>query len=127
EAHTPSDLFLFLPGLHIAFMGDLLFVQNQPWLGDGDPDKWKTYLDSVAILKPEILVPGHGPIGNLSNIDTMKLYFQNVKDAATNYYKEGKLPKDDAKLKSPAPYDGWFLSDFYKPNVISEYDRIYKN
>lgn len=124
--HTESDLFLFLPKLHIAFLGDLLFIQNQPWLGDGNADKWKIYLDRIALLKPKIVVPGHGPVGNVSQLDTMKLYFQNVKDAAASYYKNGKQPKDDANLQSPEPYNGWFLSNFYKPNVISEYGRLYK-
>jgi cyclase len=43
EGHTESDLFLYLPEEQIAFMGDLLFVQNQPWLGDGDPVKWERF------------------------------------------------------------------------------------
>jgi len=126
EGHTESDLFLYLPDEHIAFLGDLLFVQNQPWLGDGDPVKWETYLDSIAHLNVKILVPGHGPVGTLPNIDTMKLYFKNVNDAAIAYHKKGALPENDVALKSPPPFDNWFLSSFYKPNVISEYNRMYK-
>ena len=126
EGHTESDLFLYLPDEHIAFLGDLLFVQNQPWLGDGDPVKWETYLDSIAHLNVKILVPGHGPVGTLSNIDTMKLYFKTVNNAAIAYYKKGILPEKDLTLKSPPPFDNWFLSSFYKPNVISEYNRLYK-
>lgn len=124
--HTESDLFLFLPGEQIAFLGDLLFVQNQPWLGDGDPDKWKTYLDSIVHLNVKILVPGHGPVGTIANIDSMKLYFGNVNNTAIVYHEKGKLPEDDATLKSPPPFDNWFLSNFYKPNVISAYHRLYK-
>lgn len=126
EGHTQSDLFLYLPDEQISFLGDLLFVQNQPWLGDGDPDKWKTYLDSIAHLNIKILVPGHGPVGNISNIDTMKLYFESVNNAAKAYHKKGILPENDLTLKSPPPFDNWFLSNFYKPNVISEYNRLYK-
>jgi cyclase len=124
--HTESDLFLYLPTEQIAFLGDLLFVQNQPWLGDGDPNKWKTYLDSIARLNIKLLVPGHGPVGTISNLDTMKLYFETVNKAAMAYYKKGTLPENDSTLKSPPPFDNWFLSSFYKPNVISEYSRMYK-
>jgi cyclase len=125
-AHTESDLFLYFPDKKIAFLGDLLFVQNQPWLGDGNPDKWKTYLDSVAQLDLKILIPGHGPVGTISDIDSMKSYFQNVDDAAAVYYKKGTLPDKDSTLKSSPPYSNWFLSNFYRPNVISEYYRLYK-
>ncbi len=79
EGHTESDLFLYLPNEQIAFLGDLLFVQNQPWLGDGDPDKWKIYLDSIAQLNIKIFVPGHGPVATAASIKMMKLYFENVK------------------------------------------------
>jgi len=125
KGHTESDLFLYLPTEQIAFLGDLLFVQNQPWLGDGDLNKWKTYLDSIAHLDVKVLIPGHGPVGVISNLDTMKLYFESVNNAAIAYYKKGTLPANDSTLKSPPPFDNWFLSNFYKPNVISEYNRMY--
>ncbi len=126
EGHTESDAFMFLPKEKIAFLGDLLFVQNQPWLGDGDPVKWSAYLDSIAILKPEKLVPGHGPVGNILNLDSMKIYFGLVKDAAIACKQRGILPSNDAAPKCPSPYNGWFLSSFYNENVKSEYDRLYK-
>ncbi|MFI5153596.1 MAG: MBL fold metallo-hydrolase [Chitinophagales bacterium] len=126
EGHTESDAFLFLPNDKIAFLGDLLFVQNQPWLGDGDPVKWASYLDSIASLKPEKLVPGHGPVGNISNLDSMKIYFEVVKNAAIACKQRGILPSNDSTLKCPSPYNGWFLSSFYIENVKSEYDRMYK-
>ncbi len=126
KGHTESDLFLFLPEEQIAFLGDLLFIQNQPWLGDGNPTYWNAYLDRVALLNIKVWVPGHGPVGSVTDIDAMKLYFASVYNSATAYYKNGMLPQDDATLKSPPPFDSWFLSNFYKPNVISEYNRWYK-
>jgi cyclase len=126
EAHTESDLFLYLPDEQIAFMGDLLFIQNQPWIRSGDPEKWKTYLDSVGHLNINVMVPGHGPVGTGADIAPMKLYFDNVKNAAITCFKKGILPENDLMLKSPSSFDNWFLSNFYKPNVISEYNRLYK-
>ncbi|MEO6190141.1 MAG: MBL fold metallo-hydrolase [Saprospiraceae bacterium] len=126
EGHTESDLFLYLPGEQIAFLGDLLFVQNQPWLGDGDPDKLKVYLDSIAMLNIKTYVPGHGPVGTVTDIEQMKLYIQSVNETATTYYKSGTTPQKDTTLKSPPPFDTWFLSNFYKPNVISAYKRMSK-
>jgi cyclase len=126
EGHTASDLFLYLPGENIAFLGDLLFVQNHPWLGDGDPDNWKKYLDSIAHLNVNILVPGHGPTGNISAIDTMKSYFARVNNTALSYHNRGILPENDLSLKSPPEFANWFLSNFYKPNVITQYNRLYK-
>jgi glyoxylase-like metal-dependent hydrolase (beta-lactamase superfamily II) len=126
EGHTESDAFLFLPAERIAFMGDLLFIQNQPWLGDGNPELWANYLDSVKRLNPSILIPGHGPAGTIRSLDTMKLYFEEVNRRAREYIGKGIIPAKDSTLRSPAPYDQWFLSNFYRPNVQSEYERISK-
>ena len=126
EGHTESDLFLYLPNEHIAFLGDLLFIKNQPWVGDGDVDKWKLYLDSIAKLNLEIVVPGHGPVGKPSDIAFMKLYFQNIDDVAREYQRKRINPRDDTTLTPPKPFSDWFLSNFYKPNVISEYNRLDK-
>jgi glyoxylase-like metal-dependent hydrolase (beta-lactamase superfamily II) len=125
KAHTESDLFLLVPEERIAFLGDLLFVENQPWLGDGDPVKWAAYLDRIARLFIKTLVPGHGPVGNRSNLNAMKSYFDRVRRDAMSYHEKGKLPEKDVNLKSPPPFEGWFLSRFYRPNVIWEYHHLY--
>ncbi|HNQ00599.1 MAG TPA: MBL fold metallo-hydrolase, partial [Bacteroidia bacterium] len=126
-AHTLSDLFLYLPSQRIAFPGDILFIKNQPWLGDGDPVKWQSYLKAIAKLNPQVLVPGHGPVGSLQDIDQMESNFKSVKDTAFAYYKRKLNPENEKTIASPAPYNNWFLSNFFKPNVISEFHRFYKN
>lgn len=123
--HTESDLFLYLPDAQIAFLGDLLFIQNQPWLGDGNCDHWKSYLDRIARLPLQKLVPGHGPVGTIADITPMKAYMDAVQVAAAAYFKNGTLPENDEALTSPAPYDNWFLSRFFRPNVINMYEDTY--
>jgi cyclase len=126
EGHTESDLFLYLPDEQIAFMGDLLFIKNQPWIGDGDVEKWKAYLTKISMLGLITLVPGHGPVGTTNDIDTMEAYFQNVEETARQYHSKGISPAELESIASPPPYDAWFLSSFYGPNVISDYNRLYK-
>jgi glyoxylase-like metal-dependent hydrolase (beta-lactamase superfamily II) len=126
EGHTESDAFLWLPREKIAFLGDLLFVQNQPWIGDGNMDHWSAYLDSIARLTPKKLVPGHGPVGTVADIDSMKSYFSSVRNRANDYFKNRIDPGADSTLKSPAPFDEWLLSAFYKANVHTEYKRMSK-
>lgn len=124
--HTPSDLILYLPQQKIVFAGDLLFINNQPWLGDGNPDQWSKYLDQIALLHPKTVVPGHGPLGTTNDFNAMKEYFKTVKDTATAYHQRNMNPENEKKISSPAPYNGWFLSNFFRPNVIGEYQRLFK-
>ncbi|MFI5152983.1 MAG: MBL fold metallo-hydrolase [Chitinophagales bacterium] len=126
EGHTESDAFLWLPNEKIAFLGDLLFIQNQPWIGDGNMDHWTNYLDSIGRLGPKKLIPGHGPVGTIADIDGMKAYFASVRNRATDYFKKGIEPRSDSTLTSPAPFGEWMLSSFYRPNVNTEYKRMSK-
>jgi glyoxylase-like metal-dependent hydrolase (beta-lactamase superfamily II) len=103
EGHTESDAFLWLPNEKIAFLGDLIFIQNQPCIGDGNMDHWTNYLDSILRLGPKKLVPGHGPMGTIADIDSMKTYFGSVRNRATDYFKKGIEPRSDSTLTSQSP------------------------
>ena len=48
RGHTASDCLLWLPTEKIAFMGDLLFIDCHPYVGDGFPSDWMRALDSAA-------------------------------------------------------------------------------
>ncbi len=125
SGHTDSDLFMYLPDEQIVFLGDLLFIQNHPWMGDGDPEHWAVSLDSIARLEIRVCVPGHGPVGTLKDFEPMKQYLRQIKAVATAYHKKGILPENETEMKIPPPFDQWFLSNFYRPNVINEYERLF--
>ncbi len=124
SGHTESDMFVFIPSEQIAFLGDILYVQSNPLLSDGSSDKWETYLNNIEGLNMKTLVPGHGPVGGVSDLQALKSYFKNINETAKSYVKNGKSPQDDASLKAPAPFDTWALNDYYKINVISEYKKL---
>ncbi|MFM7176138.1 MAG: MBL fold metallo-hydrolase [Bacteroidota bacterium] len=116
--HTPSDAVLWLPNEKILFAGDLLFVETQPWMLDGDPENWLRILNRISDMQPETIIPGHGPVANIAAIDPLRAYIRTVMDAATQVA-TGK----NEKLKCPPPYDRWMLSVFYFPNVMGMAER----
>lgn len=70
--HTVSDAIVYLREENIAFVADLLFNSSHPWMGDGQPAAWRRSLDHIAALHPEVVVPGHGPVGTLADLDAMR-------------------------------------------------------
>jgi cyclase len=78
--HSDSDAVLWLPEERIAFAADLVFVDSQPWAGDGDPRHWLTILDRIAELGPEIVVPGHGPVADAGALDPLREYLAGLAD-----------------------------------------------
>jgi glyoxylase-like metal-dependent hydrolase (beta-lactamase superfamily II) len=63
RAHTPGDLFVSLPDHGLVFAGDIIYVDRMlailpaPVSGTAD---WLKAFDAIAVLKPQVIVPGHG-------------------------------------------------------------------
>lgn len=122
KGHTESDLVLWLPKEMILFAGDLLFVQNHPWLGDGSITEWMNYLDELKKLNAKFIVPGHGVVGNNQQIDILIKYIKTVNGLVDNAIKNN-LTEDDLKLTPmPDEYKTWWLSNFFIPNLVKQYE-----
>lgn len=59
-AHSSEDLALMVKQDGVLFAGDLVFRGRVPFVGDADSGSWITALDKLIVLKPRVLVPGHG-------------------------------------------------------------------
>jgi glyoxylase-like metal-dependent hydrolase (beta-lactamase superfamily II) len=65
EAHTDTDLVLFLPAERVWVLGDLVEESGPPMYGSGSyPLAWPDVLDDlVAEMRPgDLVVPGHGAV-----------------------------------------------------------------
>lgn len=61
-SHTPEDLVVFMPRQRVLFAGDLVFRGRIPFVGQADSGRWIAALEAVIAMRPEVLVPGHGPV-----------------------------------------------------------------
>jgi len=89
KGHTKSDAILILPKEGIVFTGDLLFVNRHPWLGDGDPANWMKhleYLSSDSSLHQ--FVPGHGPVGNKADVNTLHQYIRGLQNLTAQHIQQ---------------------------------------
>jgi len=107
--HTESDIILYLPGEKIVFSGDIVFKERNPYLADGNTDKLTEWLTFIVLLDPHLVVPGHGPPGDLRDVRIMFDYLDTLEKIAVQLLKENK-PAEDGKL--PEPYDQWYYDRF---------------
>jgi cyclase len=127
--HSQSDAILYLPAEQIVFMGDLLSVQCHPSLVDGDPGELPRILDLVTRLQPQILVPGHGPVGSRSDIQVMQHYLAAMTETALTELAfqtdEGlDLDKRISQLRPPAAFAGWTRTRCFGANLRFLYQRV---
>lgn len=127
--HSQSDVILYLPAEKIAFMGDLLSVQCHPSLTDGDPGELPRILDLVNRLQPQILVPGHGPIGSRLDIQMMQQYLATMTETALTelaFQTDVGVDVDKriSQLRPSAAFAAWTRTRFFATNLRFLYERV---
>ena len=105
-------------------MGDLLFINNHPWMADGYPENLITNLNNIQQMDAGTFIPGHGNVGSKDDIVTMIDYIEMIKLTVLNLLNEGKSAEDIDELQIPEAYEDWLLSNFYKNNVKFMYERL---
>jgi glyoxylase-like metal-dependent hydrolase (beta-lactamase superfamily II) len=89
-AHTPEDVMVQVPSEGVLFAGDLVFRGRVPYVGQADSAQWVAALEQLLSLKPNTLVPGHGPLSrqpqeDLRQVrDYLKYLRQAMGEAAAN-------------------------------------------
>jgi cyclase len=115
--HTPSDAILYLPEDNILFLSDLLFVQAHPYLGDGHPEELRRAAAHIKGLRADVLVPGHGPLGRVEDVDAMLEYIIEMQELVQQAIQDGVRREELAKRPIPAKYLSWIFPNFYEENI----------
>jgi len=90
--HTRGDTAIFVQQDRVLFAGDVAMagqpnVLNPP---SSSVDHWLVTLDILAALKPAIIVPAHGPIGDASYIANYRVYFTTIRDRTRALKQQGR-------------------------------------
>jgi cyclase len=85
-AHSAGDLVVHLPDDRIVAAGDIVFSGCIPILWDGSVQNWITACDRILALKPEVIVPGHGPLTGPEGVEAIRDYWQFLWNAARRQF-----------------------------------------
>jgi cyclase len=125
NAHTGSDTVLYLPQEGILFMSDLLFVGCHPYLADGDPLQLLKALQELSQSGASRLVPGHGPVGTLDDLNLLVEYIEYSLQTAQALVAAGTIQDDRlAELKMPEKYAHWQYPQFFLDNMRFLCERL---
>jgi len=60
-AHTPGDSFVWLPEYKVVFTGDIVYIERMLGIiAVSNSKTWLQAFETMAALKPDYVVPGHG-------------------------------------------------------------------
>ncbi len=123
-AHSPGDIVGYLAAEKVAFVGDLVFTGEHPWIGSGDPQALRVEL--VALLESgcEVFVPGHGPLCEREQVQDQIEYLDAIQALVSAHRDEPEKIRPDGLPTKFHAYDGpcfqWnvdFLVKQYKPSL----------
>jgi len=96
--HTRGDTAVFVPQDAVLFSGDIA-MEGMPSFASpySTVSHWLKSLDVLDALKPKIVVPSHGPIGDATYIANYRVYLTTIRDRAAALKKEGKSQDETVK------------------------------
>jgi cyclase len=89
KGNTRGDLLVYLPSRGIMASGDLV-VAPVPFAFNSYPASWVNVLDSLLVLNPRVIVPGHGPV--MHDL----LYVRSVRDWLSRINREAAAARGDS-------------------------------
>ena len=100
QAHTPGDIFIWLPKQKIMFSGDIVYTERMLGIGSQSNSKnWLKVFEAMAAFKPQYIVPGHGhPVTLQKARQDTYLYLTSLRAAVAKFIDEGGDISDIGKL-----------------------------
>ncbi|MEW5685164.1 MAG: MBL fold metallo-hydrolase [Pseudomonadota bacterium] len=90
-AHTAGDIAVWMPTDRVLFSGDLAMKAQPSILAEkATVATWKAALDRLEALKPSVVVPSHGPIGDVAYIRGYRAYLDEVAQKAAEAKAKGQ-------------------------------------
>jgi cyclase len=122
-AHTRSDTIVWIPGDRVLFTGDLLFNEGHPIMWAGPIENWIAACQHIIDLAPEVVVPGHGPITDLTAVRNLKAYFEYIRKEARLRFEAGMDWSEAARDISLREYRKWTDPERIVANVFALYSQ----
>lgn len=135
--HTRSDACVWVPDVGVLIAGDLVTVEAHPWLPGGDALEWLRILAALETLGAQIIVPGHGAVGDGAACTAVADYIRCILElaegvplSASSAIDEGAdiddtflapTPEETRlwarSVPMPAAWHGWAFSSFFAHNL----------
>jgi glyoxylase-like metal-dependent hydrolase (beta-lactamase superfamily II) len=107
--HSNNSVVMRLPKEKIAFAVDFIPVKAVTFrdLPDAYVDEWIESLRRVEAMEFDILAPGHGPLGNKTDVVNFRLYLEDLRGQVLAAARAGKTLEETKQLVDLSKYKSW--------------------
>jgi glyoxylase-like metal-dependent hydrolase (beta-lactamase superfamily II) len=120
-AHTDGDAVIYFKSTNVVHVGDLFFNGIYPFIDAGSGGSMEGVIAGVDEVLDRIddntkVIPGHGPLGNKTDLKAYRDMLATVHERMTKLIKEGKSIDEIVAAKPTADYDAKWGVGFLKPS-----------
>jgi glyoxylase-like metal-dependent hydrolase (beta-lactamase superfamily II) len=99
QAHTQGDMLIFVEEDSVLIPGDIVESKLFPIMPEESSMKgWIAVLEKLEPLKPRLIVPDHGELGDGSLIAKQRAMLQELQGRALELKRQGKSAEEAGKL-----------------------------
>lgn len=95
-AHSSGDVLVHSVEDRVVYTGDLLFNKSYPVLWEGSIEGWIAACDHILSLDIDVVMPGHGPIADKSNVSEFRSFMVRFQDETRMRFDAGLSIMDAA-------------------------------
>jgi glyoxylase-like metal-dependent hydrolase (beta-lactamase superfamily II) len=125
-AHTDDMSVVLFPDQRAVFVVDFLSLGRLPFqaLPDGPLDPWLNAIRAVENFDVDVVAPGHGVMGDLSDVAAHRRYIEELRDlVAAGITRGASLSELQAEIMM-TPYQDWISYASWRPLNIEGMYRI---
>lgn len=125
--HSDNSIVMNFPAERTLFAVDFIPVKGLPFRNLPSwyiPD-WMDSLAAVEAMDFDILAPGHGPLGDKSDVTAMRGYANDLYNAVLEQIRAGKILEEAQAAITLEAYKDWAQYEDYLPlNIEGMYNRL---
>ncbi len=132
-AHTAGDCIAHVldpaggvgSGGGLVFTGDICFIEGTPIMWAGPIGNWIAACDRIVDdLRPDVVVPGHGPVTDVAGVRRMRDYLVFVEAEARARFEAGMPLAEAVRDIQLDGFAGWIDAERLAVNVDSVYREL---
>ncbi len=105
--HTAATSAIWLPDEKILFVGDAVWVDQHPYMAQGNSKEWLDGLTFIRKLRSDQIVPGRGPVCGREGTERMSEYIRYMRARVRTFHRQGRTKQETVQTVLREMV-GWF-------------------
>ena len=105
--HTAATSVIWMPNEKMLFVGDAVWVDQHPYMAQGNSKEWLDGLTYIRKLKADQIVPGRGPVCGREGTERMSEYIRYMRARVRTFHRQGRTKQETVQTVLREVV-GWF-------------------